>query len=86
MIPMLMVIQTRNHERPLRRLYIPLPIIYLILLPFILLFGPFAALLCVLRGINPFRIFVAMLRLLASIPGTRIEIQDGDSSFLVRVV
>jgi hypothetical protein len=86
MIPMGLVlkIDSRPHRRI--RLWIPLLLIGLILLPFALVPALVAALWCRRHGGDPVRIAAAALQLLGSARGTHVEIHNPRASFLIRIV
>jgi hypothetical protein len=84
MIPIWLSIKMEGEGRRFR-LYLPLFLIWILLMPLVLLIGPIVAIVCLVRGINPFRAAWAMLRVLASVSGTRVEVQDGESSFFFRI-
>jgi hypothetical protein len=76
-------IDARPHRRI--RLWIPLLLIGLILLPFVLVPALVAALWCWRRGGDPVRIAAAVLQLLGNARGTHVEIHNPRASFLVRI-
>lgn len=69
-----------------RRICLPLPIIYLILVPLAVLLFPVWALVLALKGVNPFCAAYAALMLLGSMSGTHVEIRKANSLFLMRIV
>jgi uncharacterized membrane protein len=72
MPPMLMKLHV---EKPGRKfsLWLPLFLVWLLLLPFAVVTLPVVALVLMLLGRNPVRIFVAYWQLFSAIPGSRFE-------------
>ena len=85
MIPLLVTVGYRPVGRRWRRLYIPVPLVLLVLSPLLLL--------AVIGGLIACRIFDVSLagalrgagQLLWALPGTRVEIADGQMDLLLRV-
>jgi hypothetical protein len=86
MIPVWLTIRVEEQPRRRFRLSLPLPLIYLLLLPFALPLFLIGALICMLRGINPFRIAYAAFVLLDSVSGMHVEIQQANTLFLISIV
>ena len=86
MIPLWLAIEAGGQSRKRFRFRLPLPVIYLILLPFVLLLLPVVVVICLVRGINPFRAIRAVYLLSGSLSGTHVEVQQANSSFLISIV
>jgi hypothetical protein len=86
MIPLWLAIEAGGQSRRRFRLRLPLPVIYLILLPFVLLLLPVMVVVCLLRGINPFRVIYAVFVLSGSLSGTHVEVRQANSSFLISIM
>jgi hypothetical protein len=86
MIPVWLKIRIEESPHKRFRLSLPLPVIYLILLPFALPLLLVGGVICALRGVNPLRIIYVAFVLLNSVSGTHVEVQQANSSFLISIV
>ncbi|HEY6274013.1 MAG TPA: hypothetical protein VIX19_18690 [Terriglobales bacterium] len=78
--------KTRQGPLPQRLgLWIPLFLIWLLLLPIVLVLSPIAMLGCLVVQINPFRAFRVFWHILAGLTGTHIEVKAPDAMVLVRI-
>jgi hypothetical protein len=83
---MFLTIEVRPRGRGPIRLWLPMVLVWLLLLPFAVLLAPFLALWMIIRRMNPFRAMGALLGLLTALSGTRIEV-DSPSAFVnIRLV
>jgi hypothetical protein len=80
MIPLLAIIRVDR-----LRLWIPLFLVWLLLLPFLVLVLPLIMLVCLLNQINPFRALGAFWRVLSALSGTNIEVNDKNAVVVVRI-
>ena len=64
--------------RPRRRfrLWIPLLLIWILLLPFVLLFAPLVFVACLFVKVNPFRGVAVYWQIFNSFRGLRVEVED----------
>jgi hypothetical protein len=67
------------------RLWIPLFLVWLLLLPFLLLLLPLAMLACLIVQINPFRTLATLWQLIAGLRGTNIEVHDANAAVVIRI-
>jgi hypothetical protein len=65
------------------RLYVPLILLWLILLPLTPLLWLALLIVSIAGGVNPFRAVVAVFRTFASLRGTRVEFESCQISILV---
>jgi hypothetical protein len=86
MIPLIVFIKWRTRTQRRFGIWLPLFLLWLALLPIVLLLLPFFVIACLLARMNPFRLFVAGWRLLAGLPGTRIEFEHQHHMVLLRIV
>lgn len=86
MIPIWLDVEIKEQTRRRFRIFLPLPVIYLILAPFALLLFLVALPICAQRGVNAFRVAGAIFALLGSLSGMHVEIQQAKSSFLMSVL
>jgi hypothetical protein len=68
-------------------LWIPLPLVYLLLAPVLVLTLPVAVLvvLCLGAAVNPIRLLAVAGRILAATRGTAVEFESREVSFLVHI-
>ena len=86
MIPLRGTIQIENRLR--RRFVsciIPIFLVWLLLLPFALLLLPIFMVQCLFVRVNPFLAIAAFWRLMTSLKGTQVEIDDGQRAVLVHI-
>jgi hypothetical protein len=67
------------------RLWIPLPLVYLLLAPFLVLALPVLVVLCQRAGVDPIRSLAVAGRILAATRGTAVEVESREVSFLFHV-
>jgi hypothetical protein len=87
MMPPLVV---RLHVEGLRdgrrfRLWLPLFLIWLVILPFALVTLPVVALVLALLGHNPLRPFVAFWDVLCALPGSHVEVRGRDALVFLHI-
>jgi len=75
MIPFVAVVSLRNQESRTFRLWIPLFLIWLIVLPVTILLSPFIFLACLICRVNPFRGVRVMYEILTALTDTELEIE-----------
>jgi len=85
MIPQLVTVGYRRPAGRWRRLYIPLLPVVLVLSPLLLLAGLGGLVACVIFRISPTGALRSAGQLLWALPGTRVEIDDGETALLLRV-
>ena len=76
MIPFVAVVSLRNQESRTIRLWIPLILIWLLLLPLAVLLSPFIFIACLFCRVNPFRGVALMWRVLNALTDTSIEVEQ----------
>lgn len=95
MIPMYMRLKVRNEDKTSVNLYIPLLLIYILLLPLLLLALPFVLIWYLVsavmndeerRRIPPVEIIPALFLLLTATGGTEIEVRDGKSEVILKLI
>lgn len=85
MIPLFADLRIETQHRRLR-LFLPLFLIWLILLPLVLVLLPFAAIACVILRINPFSAIGTLFSVLTAIPGTQLGVERPGSSIFIHIV
>jgi hypothetical protein len=86
MIPRRLVIRVVSVPGRRFRLYLPLWLLWPVLLPFAVVLVPIAGVWCIVRRVNPLRVSCAVWRLVGSISGTHVEIEHPHGSFLMSIV
>lgn len=76
MIPLNSTLRFRNQRG--FHMWIPLFLVWLLLLPFALLMLPLIFIGCLVFAVNPFRAIAAFWRLVAALKGTNIEVDQPD--------
>jgi hypothetical protein len=85
MIPLLVTVGYRPVGRRRRRLYIPVPLVLLVLSPLLLLAVIGGLIACRIFDVGPAGALRGAGQLLWALPGTRVEIADGQMDLLLRV-
>jgi uncharacterized membrane protein len=76
MIPFVAVVSLRNQESRTIRLWIPLILIWLLLLPLAVLLSPFIFIACLFCRVNPFRGVALMWQVLNALTDTSIDVEQ----------
>ena len=85
MIPYLVTVRYRRPDGHWRRLYVPVPPVLLVLSPLLLVAVLGGLVVCPFFRVSPVGALRSAGRLLWSLPGTRIELEDGQTALLIRV-
>ena len=85
MIPLLIVIGFRVKQHTVR-LWLPLFLAWLLLLPVVLLLLPMFWIACLLTKVHPWRALATGWQVLTGLKGTHVEIDDSKSLVLIRIV
>jgi hypothetical protein len=84
--PMLAIVHILpNKMRRGIRLWVPLFLIWLLLLPFVLVLLPVFFVICVVMDTNPFAVLGAFLAVLGSLNGTHVEVDSPDAAVFIHV-
>jgi uncharacterized membrane protein len=75
MIPFVAVVSLRNQQSRTFRLWIPLFLIWLVVLPVAILLSPFIFLACLICRVNPFRGVAVMWQILTALADTELEVE-----------
>ena len=85
MMPQVVNVRVRTEDRKTIRLWIPLLPVLLLLSPLVVLFLVVLATACLATRVNPVRALWTGWRLLWSLGGTRIDIEQGRTAVLVNL-
>ncbi len=86
MLPMLARVSIRHHQGPRFRIWLPLFLLWLLLLPFAVVLSPLMAIGCWLVGLNPIETFLVVWRILAALKGTDVQFDSYSDAVTVRIV
>ncbi len=75
MIPFVAVVSLRNQESRTFRLWIPLFLIWLLLLPLAVLLSPFIFIACLICRVNPFRGVSVLWQILNALADTNVQVE-----------
>jgi len=75
MIPFVAVVSLRNQKSRTFRLWIPLLLIWLLLLPLAILLSPIIFIACLACRVNPFRGVAVMWQILSALTDTKLEVE-----------
>jgi hypothetical protein len=84
-IPQLVTVRYRRPSGRWRRLYIPVLPAVLVLSPLLLLAVLAGLIACLATRVSPVGALGGTGRLVWALPGTRIEIEDGQTAFLISI-
>ena len=75
MIPFVAVVSLRNQESRTFRLWIPLVLIWLLLLPLGILLAPFILIACLVCRVNPLRAMAVAWQIVSALNDTQFEVE-----------
>lgn len=75
MIPFVAVVSLRNEQSRTFRLWIPLFLIWLLLLPLAILLSPFIFIACLVCRVNPWGGVVLLWQILTALADTNVEVE-----------
>jgi hypothetical protein len=85
-IPFVAVVSLRNHESRTFRLWIPLFLIWLLLLPLGILLSPFIFIACLFCRVNPLRGVAVMWQILNAMTDTQLEVEHRSAGMSVHIL
>jgi hypothetical protein len=85
MMPVLARLGLRVGDGRRFRLWIPLPLVYLLLAPLLVLALPVLLVLCPRVGVSPVRLLVVAGGILAATRGTAVEVESREVSVLLHI-
>jgi len=86
MIPFVAVVSLRNEESRTFRLWIPLFLVWLLLLPATILLSPFILIACLVCRINPFRTFAVAWQILTALGDAEVEWEDRSAGLSFHII
>jgi uncharacterized membrane protein len=75
MIPFVAVVSLRHQDSRTFRLWIPLFLVWLLLLPLAILVSPFIFVACLFCRVNPFQGLVVVWQILSALADTNVEVE-----------
>ena len=89
MIPWLLKIHTAGQNKKQRKIWIPLPLIYVLALILTIILSPLliiaAAIMLIIKGINMFKAIPAIIRVVAASRGFLIDVNTPKEKFLIAI-
>jgi uncharacterized membrane protein len=76
MIPFVAVVSLRNQQSRTFRLWIPLFLVWLLLLPVGILLSPFIFIACLTCRVNPFRGVAVVWQIFSALTDTQLEVEN----------
>jgi uncharacterized membrane protein len=86
MIPLVAVVSLRNQESRTFRLWIPLFLVWLLLLPLGVLLSPFIFIACLACRVNPFRGVAVMWQILNALADTNVQVEHRSAGFSFHIL
>lgn len=85
MIPLTMTVRFQTEQGWRFRLWVPLFLIWLFLLPLVLILLPFFCIGCWIMEINPFQALKTFWEILCALKGTLIDVVDNKLSIFIQI-
>lgn len=86
MIPVFAIVKFEPRHGRRIRLWLPLFLVWLLLVVLGLLLSPLILIGCLIARLNPFAVIWSLVRVFVALAGVNIEITSPDANVLVRVV
>jgi hypothetical protein len=86
MIPLIAVVQIEPRGGRRIRLWLPLFLVWLLLVVLGVLLSPLILIGCLIVRLNPFQVIWSLIRVFVAMAGTHIEVQAPEATVLVRVI
>jgi hypothetical protein len=86
MIPLFATVQIETPGARRIRLWLPLFLVWLLLVVLGLILSPLILIACLICGMNPFRAIWRLVAVFVAMAGTHIEIRSPEALILVRVI
>jgi len=86
MIPFVAVVSLRNQESRTFRLWIPLVLIWILLLPLGVLLSPFIFIVCLVCRVNPFRGVAVMWEIIIALNDMQLEVEHRSAGFSFHIL
>jgi hypothetical protein len=86
MIPLVAIVQIEPRHGRRIRLWLPLFLVWLLLVVLGLVLSPLILIACLIARLNPFQTVWRLVGVFVAMAGTHIEVQSPDAVILVRVI
>jgi hypothetical protein len=73
-IPLVAVVSLNKQNSRTFRLWVPIALIWLLLVPLVVLFSPLMLIACLICHVNPFRMFSVGWQILSALKSTKVEL------------
>jgi uncharacterized membrane protein len=77
MIPFVAVVSLRNQQSRTFRFWVPLVLVWLLLLPLAIVLSPFIFLACLICRVNPLRGIAVLWQILNALTDTKLDVEHG---------
>lgn len=85
MPPLFAIIKISSRQSAWPRFWLPLFLVWLILLPLVLVLSPFFLIASLVMRVNPIRVVKVFAEILKATSGTSIEIRHGRRTFFIEI-
>jgi hypothetical protein len=85
MIPFVAVVSLRGRESRTLRVWVPLILLWLLLVPLAVLFSPLICIVCLACRVNPFRTFSVGWQILCALNDTELEVEHRSAGISICV-
>lgn len=86
MIPLLAVVQIHPRHGRRIRLWLPLFLVWMLLVVLAILLSPLILVACLIARLNPFLVIGGLVGVFVALAGVHIEVRSPDADVLVRVI
>jgi len=86
MLPLVLRVHVTGHEGRGLRLWIPLFLMWLLLIPLAVIILPVLFIVCIVVDVDPFRALAAIWRVLCGLSGANVEVEAPRASIFVQVL
>jgi hypothetical protein len=86
MIPLVALVRLRNQDSRTFRLWIPLFLVWLLLVPLGVLLSPFIFIACLACRVNPFRGVAVTWQILNALADTNVQVEHRTAGFSFHIV
>ncbi len=86
MIPFVAVISVPHHQSRTLRLWVPLFLLWILLLPIVIVLSPFIFIACLVCRVNPFQACAISWQILSALRETNVEVAHRTASISVCIL
>lgn len=86
MIPFVAVVSLRNQRSRTFRIWLPLFLVWLLLIPLGIVLSPFIFIACLVCRVNPFRGIALMWQIVSALSDTQLELEHRSAGFSFHIL